>query len=69
MWMESDAAKIPKEDYLITIFDGRLILVYQGNFTILNSPVILKNGAIITTDGFIKMPDGKSRKLSEGEYV
>jgi hypothetical protein len=69
MWMESDVAKLPKEDYLITIFDGRLILVYQGNFTILDSPVILKNGAIITTDGLMKMPDGKSRKLLEGEYV
>ena len=69
MWMETDAANPPKEDYLITIFNDRLILVYQGNYTILDSPVVLKNGVIITPEGLMKMPDGKSRKLSEGEYV
>ena len=69
MWMGTDVDEPPKEEYLITIFNGRLILVYQGNFTLLDSPVILKNGAIITMDGIMKMPDGKSRKLSEGEYV
>jgi hypothetical protein len=69
MWTGIDVEEASKKDYLITIFNGRLILVYQGNFTLLDSPVILKNGAIITMDGIMKMPDGKSRKLLEGEYV
>ena len=69
MRWEGSSLKDLKAEYLITILDGKLIIIYEGNFTMLDSPVILQNGAIITTEGVMKMPDGKSRKLVEGEYV
>jgi len=66
---EVDSAKEAKEEYLITILNGRLFIVRQGNFILLTSPIILKNGVIITTDGRVCMPDGKRRILLEGEYI
>ncbi len=53
----------------ITIHKGKLFFVDQGNFILLNSPIVLKNGIVITMDGMMNMPDGKKRKLGEGEYI
>jgi hypothetical protein len=58
-----------KEACKITIRQGKLFLVDHENFILLTSPIILKNGIIITMEGFMKMPDGTTRKLMEGEYV
>jgi hypothetical protein len=69
MRWERNSLRDLKEEHHITILDGKLFIVFDGNFTLLHSPVILQNGAIITTEGFMKMPDGKSRKILEGEYV
>jgi hypothetical protein len=64
---------IPKTDLndprQITICKGKLFLVDQGNFIMLTSPIILKNGVVVTLEGLMKMPNGKTRILSEGEYV
>jgi hypothetical protein len=53
----------------ITIYKGKLFLVDEGNFIPLTSPIILRNGAVVTMEGLIKMPDGTTRILTEGEYV
>jgi len=53
----------------ITIRTGKLFLVDHGNFIMLTSPIILNDGAVVTLEGLMKMPNGKTRTLSEGEYV
>jgi hypothetical protein len=53
----------------ITIRMGKLFLVDHGNFIMLTSPIILKNGVVVTMEGRMKMRDGTTRILSEGEYV
>ena len=58
-----------REARQITIQKGRLFLVDQGNFTLLTSPIILKNGVVVTMEGLMNMPDGTTRMLLEGEFV
>jgi hypothetical protein len=48
---------------------GKLFLVDHGNFIMLTSPIILRNGVVVTLEGLMRMPDGKTRTLSEGEYL
>ena len=57
------------EQRQVTIYKGELFLVDHGNFILLTSPIVFKNGIVVTMDGIMNMPDGKTRKLSEGEYV
>jgi hypothetical protein len=59
----------PKEPNQITIHTGKLFLVEHGKFIMLTSPVILTNGIVVTLEGLMRMPDGKTRILSEGEYL
>jgi hypothetical protein len=58
----------PKEPNRFTIRTGKLFLDDHGNFIMLTCPVILENGIVVTLEGLMKMPDGKTRILSEGEY-
>ena len=57
------------EPHQITIRTGKLFLVDHGNFIMLTSPILLRNGAVVTLEGLMRMPDGKTRTLSEGEYL
>ena len=57
------------EERQITILKGKLFLVDHGNFIQLTSPIVFKTGIIVTMDGIINMPGGKTRMLREGEYV
>jgi hypothetical protein len=57
------------EQRQVTICEGKLFLVDHGNFILLTSPIVFKNGIVISIDGIMNMPDGKTRKLGEGEYV
>jgi hypothetical protein len=59
----------PNEPRQITIHTGKLFLVDHGNFIMLTSPIILRNGVVVTLEGLMRMPDGKTRTLSEGEYL
>jgi hypothetical protein len=59
----------PGELHQITIHKGKLFFVDHGNFILLTSPIVFKNGMVVTMDGIMNMPDGKIRKLGEGEYV
>ena len=58
-----------KEPIQITVRTGKLCLVDHGNFITLTCPVILTNGIVVSLEGHMKMPDGKTRILSEGEYL
>ncbi len=60
---------IENERRQITILKGQLFLVDNGNFILLTSPIVFKTGIIVTTDGVMNMPDGKTRMLREGEFV
>ncbi len=62
---QTDASEVRQ----ITIQKGKLFLVDEGNFILLSSPIILRNGAVITMEGLIIMPDGTTRILIEGEYI
>ena len=53
----------------ITIRMGKLFLVDHGHFIMLTCPIILRNGVVVTLEGLMRMPDGKTRTLSEGEYL
>lgn len=57
------------EQRQITICNGQLFFVDHGNFILLTSPIVFKNGIFVTMDGTMNMPDGKTRKLKEGEYI
>lgn len=57
------------EQRQITIHEGKLFFVDHGNFILLTSPIVFKNGIVVTMDGIVNMPGGKTRKLGEGEYV
>ena len=59
----------PKEPNQITLRKGKLFLVDHGNFIMLTSPIVLKNGVVVSMEGLMKLPDGTTRTLSEGEYV
>jgi hypothetical protein len=59
----------PNEPRQITIRTGKLFLVDHGTYIMLTSPIILKNGVVVTLEGLVRMPNGKTRTLSEGEYV
>jgi hypothetical protein len=57
------------EQRRITILNGQLCLVDNGIFIQLTSPIVFKTGIIITMDGIMNMPDGKTRMLREGDFV
>jgi hypothetical protein len=58
-----------KKPCQVTVQKGKLFLVEEGNFILLNTPIILKTGIIVNTEGIMNMPDGTTRMLREGEYV
>ena len=66
---QTSAPADPKERNQITFRTGKLFLVERGNFIMLTCPVILTNGIVVTLEGLMRMPDGKTRILSEGEYL
>jgi tmRNA-binding protein len=48
---------------------GQLKLVRNGNLYIQDSPVTLKNGTIIMTDGLIKLTNGSTPLLRENDFI
>jgi hypothetical protein len=59
----------PTEPHKITLQKGKLFLIDHDHLIMLTSPIILTNGVVVTLEGLMRMPDGKTRVLSEGEYV
>jgi hypothetical protein len=54
-------------EYSIRFKDGKLIFFQSGQFISLNSPIILQNGIIISTDGTIRFSDGSVKTLRDGD--
>jgi hypothetical protein len=48
---------------------GQLKIVRSGRLYLLNSPVTLKNGTIVLTDGIINMTNGSTPSLKEDDYI
>lgn len=51
------------------MLDGQLKSVRNGDVYPQNSPVTLKNGAIIMTDGIIQMSNGSTPLLKNEDYI
>jgi len=54
-------------DYAIRFTEGKLFFFQAGQSISLTSPIVLRNGIIILTDGTIRFSDGSIKKLGEGE--
>jgi hypothetical protein len=48
---------------------GQLKIVKSGRLYLLNSPVTLKNGTIVLTDGILNVTNGSSPSLKEDDYI
>lgn len=59
----------PAQPHQITLQKGKLFLIDHDHLIMLTSPIILTNGIVVTLEGHMRMPNGKTRILSEGEYV
>lgn len=52
--------------------DGKMVKVPHGDtamVTMMDSSVMLTNGATVMTDGTVKSSDGTTKMLKEGQYV
>ena len=49
--------------------DGEMLVIKKGVETKLEKSITLPDGNIVTVDGTVKMPDGSSVKLKDGEYI
>jgi hypothetical protein len=48
---------------------GQLKIIRNGSLFVMHGPFPLKNGAMIYTNGIIKMPDGATPLLEEKDYI
>jgi hypothetical protein len=53
----------------IIMQSGQLKVVRSGRLYLLNNPVTLKNGTIVTTNGIINMTNGSTPSLNEEDYI
>jgi hypothetical protein len=49
--------------------DGEMLVIKKGVETKLEKSITLPDGNVVTADGTVKMPDGNSVKLKDGEYI
>jgi hypothetical protein len=65
---QPEQKKDMKKDY-ITMKDGKVMQSKDGNVAELTEDVTLDNGSVVSKDGTVKMKDGKTVTLKEGDYV
>jgi hypothetical protein len=63
----SDKMKMMKD--CVMMEDGKLMVMKGGKTTAMTQDMTLTNGATIMSDGSVKMHDGTTRKLSNGDCV
>ena len=63
----SDTSKHAKEHLMM--MDGKMMHIKDGKTMELTQEMKLSNGAIIAKDGMMKMKNGKTRKLKDGEMI
>lgn len=49
--------------------EGEMVVIKAGKETKMVKSIKLPDGNIVMTDGTVKMPDGNSVKLKDGEYI
>ena len=60
----------PKQNHEGVIMkDGKLLMMKNGQTTQLTTDLTLDNGTIVTANGTVKMKDGTTSALKEGDYV
>jgi hypothetical protein len=59
---------MPMKDGLL-MKDGKMMQTKQGKQTSLDKEMTLQNGTVITTDGIIRMKDGSTKTLQEGQSI
>lgn len=57
-----------KKDCII-VKDGKVMIMRHGEKKVLDSTINLGNGAMVSPDGTVKMSDGTTKMIKEGEYV
>ncbi len=57
-----------RED-LVMMKDGKMMMMRHGELKPLDMVVRLSNGARVTMDGTVTMPDGTSRMMMDGEAM
>ncbi len=65
--MEMEHMKMGSDCVMLT--NGELHVMKSGKKTAVKDPVALSNGAIIMPDGTVKMKDGSTKQLKEGECM
>ncbi len=53
----------------IMMKDGEMVIVKNGKEAKMIKSVTLENGSTVLTDGTIKLPDGNTMKLKDGEHI
>jgi len=59
----------PAVQHKITLQQGQLFLIDDDHLIMLTSPILLTNGIVVTPEGLMRMPNGKTRTLADGECV
>ncbi len=49
--------------------DSMLMITKHGEITMMGNPIHLNNGAVVMLNGIVKMADGTSSLLKEGQFI
>jgi|KBSMisStaDraftv2_1062788.scaffolds.fasta_scaffold00393_6 hypothetical protein len=49
--------------------NGKIMMMKDGKTAMMTTTLTLKNGTTVTSDGTIKMVDGTTKALKDGEYI
>ena len=63
------SSEIQKMNYYLTISGGMMMVIVDGNISPMKKSFSLENGAIIFIDGTVRLADGKTWKLKEGQRI
>jgi hypothetical protein len=53
----------------VVMKDGKVKQWKGGQITMVTSPVMLTNGSTVASDGTVKMKDGTTTMLKDGQYI
>lgn len=59
--------KEKKDEFMMK--DGKVTQRVNGQESVVEKDVTLKNGTVVMANGTVKHPDGKTTTLKEGDYV
>ena len=53
----------------VMVKDDQVVVIKNGETTVLQDSITLSSGAVVTKDGTITYKDGKTKKLKNGQYI